>query len=164
MIQKILVPIAFSKYSEGIMQFAAEIAKAFGAQLLVVNVINERDLEAVQKITAFGYKVDTEHYLQTLLQERREEMAHLLEKVGLGLDAVDFHFEVGNPAEKLLQLVVKENIDAVVMGVKNRDIRTLFTGSVAERMFQRCPVTVISYRDQEISDHLRKRILKHMDT
>ena len=146
------------------MQFAADIAKAFGAQLLVVNIINERDLEAVQKITAFGYKVDTEHYLQTLLQERREEMAHLLEKVGLSLDTVDFHFEVGNPAEKLLQLVVKENIDAVVMGVKNRDIRTLFTGSVAERMFQRCPVTVISYRDQEISDHLRKRILKHMDT
>ena len=164
MIQKILVPIAFSKYSEGILQFAADIAKAFGAQLLVVNIINERDLEAVQKITAFGYKVDTEHYLQTLLQERREEMAHLLEKVGQSLDTVDFHFEVGNPAEKLLQLVVKENIDAVVMGVKNRDIRTLFTGSVAERMFQRCPVTVISYRDQEISDHLRKRILKHMDT
>ena len=71
---------------------------------------------------------------------------------------------MGNPAEKLLQLVVKENIDAVVMGVKNRDIRTLFTGSVAERMFQRCPVTVISYRDQEISDHLRKRILRHMET
>ena len=163
MIQKILAPIAFSKFSEGILRFAAETAKAFGAQLLLVNVINERDLEAVQKITAFGYKVDTEHYLQALIQERREEMNQLMEKIGLNPDDVPFHFEVGNPAEKLLQMVVRENIDAVVMGVKNRDIRTLFTGSVAERVFHRCPVTVISYRDQEISEHLRKRVQKHMD-
>jgi nucleotide-binding universal stress UspA family protein len=164
MMKKILAPIAFSKFSEGILRFAAEIARAFGAELQVVNIINERDLEAVQKITAFGYKVDTEHYLQTLIQERRAELAQLLEKVGLNPDEVPFHFEVGNPAEKLLQLVVKENIDAVVMGVKNRDIRTLFTGSVAERVFHRCPVTVISYRDKEISKHLRKRVLKHMDS
>lgn len=164
MIKKILAPIAFSKFSEGILRFAAETAKAFGAQLILVNVINERDIEAVQKITAFGYKVDTDHYLQTLIQERRKEMNQLLEKVGLNSDDVPFHFEVGNPAEKLLQLVVKENIDAVVMGVKNRDIRTLFTGSVAERVFHRCPVTVISYRDEEISKHLRKRVLKHMDS
>ena len=164
MIRKILVPIAFSKYTEGILRFAAEIAHACTAELQVVNVINERDLEAVRKITAFGYQVDTEHYLQTLIQERRSELAQLLEKVGLNADAIPFHFEVGNPAEKLLQLVVKENIDAVVMGVKNRDIRTLFTGSVAERVFHRCPVTVISYRDKEIAKHLRKRIQKHMDS
>lgn len=163
MIKKILAPLAFSPYAEGILRFAADLAKAFGAQLAVVNVINERDLEAVRKITAFGYKVDTEHYLQTLIQERRDELSKLLARVGLDEEAVDFHFEVGNPAEKLLQLVVKENVDAVVMGVKNRDIRTLFTGSVAERVFQRCPVTVISYRDEDISAHLRKRIERHME-
>jgi nucleotide-binding universal stress UspA family protein len=163
MIKKILAPLAFSPYAEGILRFAADLAKAFGAQLAVVNVINERDLEAVRKITAFGYKVDTEHYLQTLIQERRDELSKLLARVGLDEEAVDFHFEVGNPAEKLLQLVVKENFDAVVMGVKNRDIRTLFTGSVAERVFQRCPVTVISYRDEDISAHLRKRIERHME-
>ena len=163
MIKKILAPLAFSPYAEGILRFAADLAKAFGAQLAVVNVINERDLEAVRKITAFGYKVDTEHYLQTLIQERRDELSKLLARVGLDEEAVDFHFEVGNPAEKLLQLVVKENVDGVVMGVKNRDIRTLFTGSVAERVFQRCPVTVISYRDEDISAHLRKRIERHME-
>ncbi len=50
MIKKILVPIAFSKYSKGILNYAAELAGATGAELLVVNVINERDLEAVDKI------------------------------------------------------------------------------------------------------------------
>jgi nucleotide-binding universal stress UspA family protein len=163
MIKKILVPIAFSKYSEGIMKYSAGLAKAFGAKLIIVNVINERNLEAVQKITSFGYQVDTEHYLQTLQKERREEMTSLMKNVGLDVDLVSFSFQVGNPAEKLLQMIVEEDVDTVVMGVKNRDIRTLLTGSVAERLFRRSPVTVISYRDKEIAALLREKILKHMD-
>ena len=162
MIKKILVPIAFSKYSEGILNYSVGLAKAFGAKLLIVNVINERDLEAVQKITSFGYKVDTEHYLQTLQEERRQEMAGLFKKVGLDMEAVSFSFQVGNPAERLLQMIVEENVDTVVMGVKNRDIRTLLTGSVAERIFRRSPVTVISYRDKEIAALLRKKIQQHL--
>ena len=163
MIRKILVPIAFSNYSEGILQYSAELAKAFGAKLLVVNVINERDLESIQKISSFGYSVDAEHYLHTVQKERREKLADLLGKLGLSDDMMNFSFQIGNPAEKILQMVVKENIDTVVMGMKDRDISTLFTGSVAERMFQRCPATLISYREKEIATHLRKRIEKHMD-
>ncbi|MBU1567531.1 MAG: universal stress protein [Proteobacteria bacterium] len=163
MIKKILVPIAFSKYSEGILKYSAGLAKAFGAKLMIVNVINERDLLAVQKITSFGYTVDTEHYLLTLQKERQEEMANLMQKVGLETNMVSFSFQVGNPAEKLLQMIVENKVDTVVMGVKNRDIRTLLTGSVAERIFRRSPVTVISYRDKEIAALLRKKILKQMD-
>lgn len=163
MINKILVPLAFSENSEGILRYAADLSKAFGAKLLIVNVINERDLESIQKISSLGYNVDVEHYLQTLHKERREVMDGLLKRVGLDAEAVSFSFQIGNPAEKLLQMVVEENIDTVVMGIKNRDIRSLFTGSVAERMFQRCPATVISYRGKEISAHLRTRIQKHLD-
>jgi nucleotide-binding universal stress UspA family protein len=162
MIKHILVPIAFSKYSEGILKYSAALANAFGARLLIVNVINERDLEAVQKITSFGYKVDTAHYLHTLEEERRAEMIVLLEKVGIDPGSVTFSFHVGNPADKLLQIIVRENVDTVVMGVKNRDIRTLLTGSVAERLFRRSPVTVISYRDKDIAALLRKKIEKDM--
>ena len=53
MVKKILVPIAFSKYSQGILNYAAGIAEPLGAELLVVNVINERDLQAVNKIASF---------------------------------------------------------------------------------------------------------------
>ncbi len=163
MIRKILVPIAFSNYSEGILKYAGALAKAFEAKLLVVNVVNERDLESIQKISSFGYNVDAEHYLNTMQKERREKMADLLQKAGLTDDIVSFSFLIGNPAERLLQMVVKENVDTVVMGMKDRDISTLFTGSVAERIFHRCPATVISYREKEIATHLRKRIEKHMN-
>ena len=161
MIKKILVPIAFSKYAKGILTYAADLAGSTGADLLVVNVINERDLEAVDKITSFGYKVDIEHYMETIKKERRVELNSLMESLTLPDEKVTFSFCVGDPTNELLKIVVDQQIDAVVMGVKNKDIRHIFTGSVAERMFRRCPVTIISYRDDEISARLLKKITKN---
>mgnify|MGYP001045588487 CR=1 FL=1 len=161
MVKKILVPLAFSDYSRGILNYAADLAMITGAELLVANVINERDLEAVDKITSFGYKVDVEHYLQTLKTERREELKRLMDELTLPDEKVSFTFRVGDPTNELLKLVVDKGIDMVVMGVKTHDIRHIFTGSVAERMFSRCPVTVVSYRDQKISERLLKKFTKH---
>jgi nucleotide-binding universal stress UspA family protein len=161
MVKKILVPIAFSKYSQGILNYASSIAEPLGAELLVVNVINGRDLEAVDKITSFGYKVDIEHYLETVKKERREELKKLTAPMTLPDEQVSFSFRVGDPTNELLKLVVDKNIDLVVMGIKTNDVRHIFAGSVAERMFRKCPVTVLSYRDEEISERLLKKFLRH---
>ena len=159
--KKILVPIAISKYSQGIINYAASLAGPLGAEMLIVNVINERDLEAVDRITSYGYKVDTEHYLQTIKEERRELLKKLTADLVLPDGQVSFTFRVGDPAMELLKLVVDSEIDMVVMGVKARDISHLFTGSVAEKMFSRCPCTIVSYRDEETCARLEKRIRKH---
>lgn len=161
MMKKILVPIAFSKYSQGIINFAASLAEPVNAEMLIVNVINERDLEAVERISSYGYKVDGEHYVRTIKDERRTALAQLTDNLTLQEGKVSFTFKLGDPATELLKLVVDENIDMVVMGVKTRDIRHLFTGSVAEQMFSRCPCNVVSYRDPETAERLKKRIMKH---
>lgn len=161
MTKKILVPIAFSPFSQGIVDYAASIAGPLGADLLIANVINERDLEAVERIAHFGYKVDGEHYVRTIQEERRKMLNELTGKLTLPDDKVSFQFLVGEPANELLQLVVDENIDMVIMGVKTKDIRHLFTGSVAEQMFSRCPCAVLSYRDPDTTRRLEKRIMKH---
>jgi nucleotide-binding universal stress UspA family protein len=161
MIKKILVPLAFSKYSKGILGFAADLAASTGAELLVVNVINQRNLEAVNKITSFGYKVDAEHYVETIKKERREELKKIMGELMLSEEKVSHTFCVGDPANELLKLVIDQGVDVVVMGVKAHDISHIFTGSVAEKMFQKCPVTVVSYRDDEISDKLRRKIIRH---
>ncbi|MCP3892880.1 MAG: universal stress protein [Desulfobulbaceae bacterium] len=161
MVKRILVPIAFSQYSKGIVNYAAELATATGAELVVVNVINERDLEAVDKITSFGYKVDVEHYVETIKKERQEKLDKLMAQLTLPDDRVTYTFCLGEPTNELLKLVEDREIDMVVMGVKTNDLRHIFTGSVAERMFRKCPVTVVSYRDEDISERLRKRFLRH---
>ncbi len=162
MITKIMVPLAFSKYSKGILRFAADLAAATGAELLVVNVINQRSLEAVNKITSFGYKVDVEHYVDTIKKERREELQKIMGELTLAEEKATFTFCVGDPANELLKLVIDRGVDVVVMGMKAHDISHIFTGSVAEKMFRKCPVTVISYRDEEISVKLRKKIIRHL--
>jgi nucleotide-binding universal stress UspA family protein len=162
MIKKILVPLAFSKYSRGILDFAAFIAESAGAELLVVNVINVRDLEAVNKITSFGYKVDSDKYLQIVKEERRREITSMSEHLTLPDDKVSFTFLVGDPTSELLRLVVESEVDLVVMGVKTRDIANIFAGSVAERMFRKCPVPIVSYRGDDIAERLRKQVYKHV--
>ncbi len=161
MVKRILVPIAFSQYSKGIVNYAAELATATGAELVVVNVINERDLEAVDKITSFGYKVDVEHYVETIKKERQEKLDKLMAQLTLPDDRVTYTFCLGEPTNELLKMVVDREIDMVVMGVKTNDLRHIFTGSVAERMFRKCPVTVVSYRDEEIAERLTRRFLRN---
>ena len=163
MVKKILVPIAFSKYSQGILNYAAGIAEPLGAELLIVHVIHERDLAAVDKIASFGYKVDIESYLETLKSEKREELKKLTASMTLPDEQVSFSFRVGDPTNELLRLVVDKNIDMVIMGIKTHDVRHIFAGSVAERMFRKCPVTVVSYRDDEISERLLKKFTKHRE-
>lgn len=163
MVKRILVPIAFSKFSKGILDYAADLAAATGAELIVVNVINERDLEAVDKITSFGYKVDIEHYVDTIKKERKAELVEMLDKLTLTDDKVTYTFCLGEPTNELLKLVIDREVDMVVMGVKNNELRHIFTGSVAERMFRKCPVTVVSYRDDVISERLRKRFERHRE-
>ncbi|MGB3212736.1 MAG: universal stress protein [Desulforhopalus sp.] len=161
MIKKILVPLAFSKYAKGILTYAADLAASTGADILVVNVINQRNLDAVNKIASFGFKVDVEDYIETIKKERREELEKMMSGLTLPDEKVSYTFCVGDPAFELLKLIVDQEIDTVVMGVKNTDISHIFTGSVAEKMFQKCPVTIISYRDDDIAKRLRKKITKH---
>ena len=162
MINKLLVPIAFSKYSRGILQYAADIAEAFKAEMHVANVINNRDLEAVNKITSFGYKVDGDKYVEIIKKERREQLDEITQPLSLPNDQVMFTFLIGDPTSELLRYVVEANIDLVVMGLKAKDIAHLFTGSVAERMFQRCPVPILSYRSGDIAERLLRRVHKHI--
>ncbi len=162
MIKKIMVPVAFSKYSRGILDCAADLAVPLGAELQVVNVISDRDLEAVNKITEFGYKVDSDKYLETVKKERRDQITAMAEHLTLPDDKVSFSFLIGDPTEELLRFVVESEVDLVVMGIKSREIKHMFAGSVGVRMFRGCPVPGISCRGDDIAERLRKRVYRHI--
>jgi len=163
MLRKILVPIAFSPYAKGILGYAYSLAKPLGATLLIANVVNERSLEAIEKISGHGYKVDGDKYVATIQKERIAQLEQMIDELNIPDDDYDYTFLVGDPATELLRLAVRKEIDLVVMGTKTRELRHIFTGSVAERMFRRCPVPVVSYRDKDIAKELERKIFKEMD-
>lgn len=160
-VNKLLVAVAFSSYTEGIFRYAAVLANRLNAEMMVASIINGRDVSAVRRVADMGYEVDGEHYVGDIKKERRKILDQLCKACGIAEDRVTMTIKVGNPADELLKIIVDEKIDMVVMGVKGRtDLEYAFTGSVAEKMFRRSPVTVVSYRDEKIAQRLRNRIVK----
>lgn len=158
-ISNILVAIGFTRYSEGILRYAVGLARRFDARLVVGSVINSRDVQAVGRIASMGYDVDGEHYVEAVKTERRQVLQRYLDGIPEAPDTVRAIFRVGDPSDELLKMIVREEIDLVVMGVKGRsDLERVLVGSVAERLFRRSPVTVVSYRDPESAQRMRKRI------
>ncbi|MFN2353001.1 MAG: universal stress protein [Desulfopila sp.] len=162
MLKKILVPIAFSKYSEGIITYAADLARPFAARLLIVNVVDQRDIEAVERISSYGYKVDANHYITTIQHERSTQLEKLLSAVDIDASLYEYRFLAGDPTTELLKLVLTEEVDMVVMGSKAKELRHIFTGSVAERMFRRSPVAIVSYRSPGTARELKKKFAKEL--
>ena len=158
-IKKIMVADSFTEYSEGLLSYAARIAETLNAELIIVNIINVRDVEAIGSIAAMGYEVDGEHYVSGIKEERRQALNEILAKVSFPADKMRAIFQIGHPIDELLKIAMHENVDLMVMGVKGRsDLEHVLVGSVAEKIFRRSPVPILSYRDEKSAARLKKRI------
>ena len=157
--KRIMAAVGFSEYAEGLISFAARFAEHFGAELIVVNIINLRDVEAVETIAAMGYDVDSEHYVTGIKEERQQMLNQILKKISYPPEKVRCIIKIGHPVEELLRIALEENVDLIVMGIKGRtDLRQVLVGSVAEKVFRRSPVPILSYRDEKNAERLRKQI------
>ncbi len=158
-IHTIMVAIGFRSFSEGTFRYAAELAGKFDADLLAVSVINSRDVEAVRSVASMGYEIDGEHYVESIRNQRKALLEGYINKTAFPIERIKVRFPVGNPLEELLRAIAREDVQMVVMGVKERsDLEHIFVGSVAEKLFRRSPVTVVSYRDEKSAERLRKRL------
>ena len=157
--KKILVAVAFSRYTEGLLKYAMDIAGIMNAEIFVVNIINARDVEAVGTIAAMGYEVDSQNYVAGIKAERQQEMDNILKKLAYPSEKIHTVFKVGNPRDELLKIAIKEDVDLIIMGLKGRtDLEHIFVGSVAEKVFRRSPIPILSYRDEHNAERLKKHI------
>jgi len=157
-IRKILAALAPSKeQAEEIFNYAAKLATSLNAELIVANVINSRDVEAISKIVSLGYEVDGEHYVQGIREERKGMIDQIIKRSSFPPESVRTVFKIGNPIDELLKIIEKENADIIVMGPKGRtNLEHVILGSVAEKMFRRSPVPILSYRDEKCAKLLKK--------
>jgi nucleotide-binding universal stress UspA family protein len=157
--KKILVAVAFSRYTEGLIKYATNIAGIMNAEMVVASIINARDVEAVGTIAAMGYEVNGENYVAGIKAERQQELESILKKFAYPSEKVRIVFKVGNPIDELLKIAIKEDVDLIIMGLKGRsDLEHVLVGSVAEKVFRRSPIPILSYRDEHNAKRLRKRI------
>jgi nucleotide-binding universal stress UspA family protein len=150
-ITKILVAIDFSDYSKPTLTYAAYVASVFKATLIVVNVINQRDVDVIHKVEVEGVGgISVEQYIDIQKIERASMTDQLLGNAGCLDLKIERVFRVGTPWVELLEVVREKEIDLVVIGTKGRSniANTLF-GSTAEKVYRRSGVPVLSVRGKE---------------
>ena len=148
-VKRIMVAICFSDYCGDTFAYATRLADQLQTELAVVNVIDAKSVTAIGKIQSMGYSISAEDYVDGVKEERKAELKKMIAESGFPKEKVSSTFRVGNPVDKLLKLVEKEDVDLVVMGSKGRsDHPRLLAGSVAEKMFRHSPVSVVFYKQK----------------
>jgi nucleotide-binding universal stress UspA family protein len=147
--ERILATTDFSECAQIGLRLAGSLAGSFGAELFLVNVISEKELEYISE-TDFPKKpvdiIATEQ--KDRLIQHFEEVLKPDEREGLTPHP---KIKFGNPAEEILKASEELDVDLVVMATHGRTgLRHLLAGSVAEEVVRQasCPVLTIRPREK----------------
>lgn len=151
-IEKVLVCVDFSEYSNQTVEFAMALCKGIEPKIVFLNIVSGWDIDAVRTVTPyFPGEFSIESHVEKTTNDRRRKLEELIENLCPAESSrISTIVGAGIPYEKILQMVKSENIDLVVMGNKGRGnlAGTLF-GSNAEKVFRHSPVPVLSVRNRQ---------------
>jgi nucleotide-binding universal stress UspA family protein len=143
--KKILVPIDFSEPSDAALLYARNLAKAFGAQLHVLHVMENQFLRATFNSTA-AVELGMANRVAERLSPEDRTMLRAVSAVRMSDD----------PYDEILRYAENEDIDLIVMGTHGRSgVARLLMGSVAEKVVRtaRCPVLTVRCPEHEFVTH-----------
>ncbi len=146
-VNKIMVAIDFSEYSLPVLKYAAALAADVDAELLLVNVINQRDVDMVKKVADIAPQLSVKTYLEESVTDREAQFQGLIKEAGCQTMAVKTSVRIGVPYKALLQAIEEKKPDILVMAAKGRsNLVDTVIGSCAQKMFRRCPIPLLSIR------------------
>jgi nucleotide-binding universal stress UspA family protein len=136
-IRTILHPTDFSAGSEAAFQYASDLARDYGARLIVLHA-----LEPAIAIAGEGALVPFD--LDELGAEARRRLEDIPAGRGVRLDRV---LREGPSALTVVEVAREVNADLIVMGTHGRTgIGRLFLGSVAEEVLRKAPCPVLTVK------------------
>lgn len=175
MFQKILCSVDGSDHAAKALDLAIDMAKKYEAELVILHALHRQEnMDALQhfaEVEGLAKHVDSEmERLKSM--DYRVDMAtgsgfqdssispRLLVELGQhildgakgkaerkGLKNIDIRLENGDPADRILECIDKDNIDCVILGSRGlNDLKGLFLGSVSHKVTNRAPCTCIAVK------------------
>ena len=146
-VNKIMVAIDFSDYSLPAAQYASDLAKDVSASLLLTNVLNQKNIDMMNKVALKVPGFSIKNYIDEYIVERINRLDDYVKKIDTGNLDVEVNVCVGVPYSALLEEIEEKKPDLLIMGIKGRsNIFDTIVGSCAQKMFRRCPIPLLSIR------------------
>jgi universal stress protein A len=141
-IQHILVPVDFSEGTPGAIRNALELAGKFSARITLYHVL-QQIFPPVGEL-AFSF----EKQERAMQDESEKHLRELAATIPCGTP-VDTAMETGIPWNCIVNRAASHGVDLIVMSTHGRSgLKHLWLGSVAERVVQHAPCSVLVVRDQ----------------
>ena len=144
-VQRILVPLDFSRHADFVLEWATHLAKEHSSRLLLLHAyhlpVEFQQLEGAYLPQDFWASVKAE------AEQNLQRYAEPLRAQGL---SVDLLVREGYPATVIEQEAVDQRADLIVIGTRGLSgLKHLLLGSIAERVVQKapCPVLTVKTRD-----------------
>jgi len=138
-INKILCAVALRDCSEKVVDYAASLAKRYGAVLYLLTVVEEPAW--VQR----GYDADLEALFSTLEERDRLALRDLAMRAEeLSKSQVETYVLRGKPYNKILEFADDKEVDLIVIGSHSAPpLQKVLLGSTAERVIHKAKVPVL---------------------
>jgi nucleotide-binding universal stress UspA family protein len=137
--RRVLVPVDGSKGSIKAAEFAANLVREAGGQIVLVYVY---DMPAA---TAMGLTAPMQAQLDDTKARIAQAAFDSAKKAMGGVEVAEHLVEIGHPAEQIVEAAKQHGATQIVMGSRGLSpIKELLLGSVSERVVRsaHCPVTI----------------------
>ncbi|MCG6912119.1 MAG: universal stress protein [Deltaproteobacteria bacterium] len=143
MYTSILVPLDGSKLAENMLTEVEALALLLKAKLSLILVSRAHVLPGVDPTDA----------QVAVVSSANEYLEKIKERLSTGGLEVDIHTPYGNPAEKILEVCRRNDIDLIAMSTHGRSgIGRWLLGSVAEKVVRHSEIPVLLLRSHEADD------------
>lgn len=145
-LKRILVPIDFSEHSKNALKYAVPFAKQFGAEIILVYVVEPTVYPADFSFGQFGYP-DVEDEFRS---RGEEELKNLIQKEIKKEVKAQKQVRTGKASVEILKVAQEKEIDLIIIATHGHSgVEHMLFGSTAEKVVRKAPCPVLSLRPEE---------------
>lgn len=141
----IMAAVDLSDYSAMTVRYGVWLAKKVNAAMLLVSVINQRDLDMVRRAMV-GYEAFSfPNYIEEQIKDHKARMKELFDAASPGAIRCTYQVREGVPYVELLAAIQEENPNLLVVSTKGRsNLADVVVGSTARKLYRRSPIPLVT--------------------